>query len=652
MNGKIKNLSDKEFQEYYGNIQEIMGEVLERLNNIGQNNNNIQLQQPTTRIHDNHTNQQPTNSTTNTNTTTNTNDNSTPTSSRILSTPQSIEKKSNKQVQLKFSTNGEIIKTQRNQHYFYLEPKQCEPLKESMILNEYTCLFGPRSAGKSTTALRTTELVNQVHGHLSLRISFEGRIIVNESIDFWRILVSKIYECLKPNDPIYKEIDKMGWKELKFLLMVDSTLFGKYIVHLVIDEFDAIFNFKQEIITEILSEFRLWKSQSIVAIRSIMIVGTFAILELKASSTVSPFNIKNHMVVENFSEQEVTTLMNMYANQKAVNIKKSIIQDIYSLTNGHKGLVNVIGDLLNETFKEHATIEPNVWNDLINRRLFKRLSRYSTVERMIDWVVCGENKEVKKNLWFAIYSGLDGNSPSNIPESKEALYLSREGIYTPNNKEFSSNIVKQICLYQMETITPSEEIPFFKNKHLDMENILKIAVRYISPLVIKHAISNSNKVFIQNLSQLKKGDFCPCEFVYTNQISLILTNWFKSRFNHNVIVSPNNNIISTNERPDLVVTTSPLKEGQKSIIIELVATTKIKDIEDHIIKTNGYIQNNDFYADEGWVLHFTMAKNSFFYNYPSVPRIYPKVGIIHIYHDENYNNLSITCYPPKLYKKR
>lgn len=59
----------------------------------------------------------------------------------------------------------------------------------------------------------------------------------------------------------------MDWIEIKSLLKVGSKLFGNNKVYLVIDEFDAIFSFKKEIITEILSEFRSWKTSALIAIK-------------------------------------------------------------------------------------------------------------------------------------------------------------------------------------------------------------------------------------------------------------------------------------------------------------------------------------------------------------------------------------------------
>ncbi|KAM9983838.1 hypothetical protein ACTFIY_000578 [Dictyostelium cf. discoideum] len=536
---------------------------------------------------------------------------STPPSTSTLSTPESIIKESEPQANIRFSINGPIFKPQRNSTYYFLEPDQSRVLKDAMMDNEYSGFCGPRSAGKTTTAI-------------------EGRVIVDEPIDFWRNFILKIYDYLNPPfKPEDTDIFKMNWIEIKSLLKVGSKLFRNNKVHLVIDEFDALFSFKKEIITEILSEFRSWKTSALIAIKSITIVGTFAILELKTKSNVSPFNIKSNMFVQNFSEEEVTKIMEMNIKQKGVTISQSIIKDIYTLTNGHKGFVNIIGDLINIELMKNGIIEPKVWNNIINRELFSRLKRFKTIDRMIDSVIKAKNHNIKNNLRLALLS-----SDGIIPESKEGLYLSREGIYTPshgdgyNNFIFSSNIVKQICLYLMDSIIPTEKI-LKLNGLLDMENILRIAVKFISPEILN--------------MQLKKASKQPKTFSVKKRISSSISCKFEK-----TILSPNNNIIATNGRPDLVVTTGPLSESEKSIIIELVVTTTISDIQNHITKTNPYVENNDFNAREGWVLHFTMAKNDHDnYKYPSVPDKYPKIGILHVYHDADYDNLQIYCYPPK-----
>ncbi|EAL72226.1 hypothetical protein DDB_G0269752 [Dictyostelium discoideum AX4] len=312
------------------------------------------------------------------------------------------------QVNIRFSIHGPILEPQRNSTYYFLEPEQGRVLKDPMMDNEYTCLCGPRSSGKTTTVVRATELVYELDGHSSIYFNLEGRIVVCESIDFWRNFILKIYDYLNPPfKPGDTDIFKMDWIEIKSLLKVGSKLFGNNKVYLVIDEFDAIFSFKKEIITEILSEFRSWKTSALIAIKSITVVGTFAILELKTESNASPFNAQSN-----------------------ITISQSIIKDTYTLTNGHKGFVNIIGDFINILLIKNGGIEPKVWNNIINRELFSRFKTYKTIDRMINSVIKCKNQNIKNNLRLALLS-----SDGIISKSKEALHLSREGIYTPNHDE-------------------------------------------------------------------------------------------------------------------------------------------------------------------------------------------------------------------------
>ena len=72
------------------------------------------------------------------------------------------------------------------------------------------------------------------------------------------------------------------------------------------------------------------------AICSINVVGTFSILHLRSKDvTVSPFNVKEPFQNPNFTQEQVQSLFDEYANDERIIIDKEVIKDIYMRTNGY-----------------------------------------------------------------------------------------------------------------------------------------------------------------------------------------------------------------------------------------------------------------------------------------------------------------------------
>ncbi|EAL68604.1 hypothetical protein DDB_G0277693 [Dictyostelium discoideum AX4] len=573
-----------------------------------------------------------------------------PTPNFTPASPESILKKP-KPIPLRFSTNGVINSCEKNTKYYYLDPRECEELKNKMILGQFILFYGTRSSGKTTTSITVCELLNSIKGHLSIFIDLQGQVI-NSSLDFWKVLINSIRMQLSIDTPTTKEIDEMSIRQLKDLITFNnrkSLLFNKKDVHLFIDEFNNISDGGEETITQVLSDFREWKNQSsLSAIKSLMVIGTFSILDFNTSNTnTSPFNIAQSFKVLNFQKEEVEILFSKFQKSSGVEIYPQVIDDIFIITNGHKGLVNLVGEIIQTSLEPNIT--KNVWDHLINKQLMIKLSKYKTVTSMTRCLNTGSIDFLKtiKDILFKSYY-----SDTPISKTIESNYLAHEGILSQDIEEinvfnFSSNIIKNLVLHHLRSKTAIVgSVPFIgdNKERIDVQQLIINAAKQISPLIIINAIQRSFKKCTIRTSQF--GQKVPCEFIYTNEMSIYLTLIISERANSNsrYYISPNNNILYNKKtyRPDLVIGNELLG---RYVILEFVATSSNEDVNGHIERTRLYIENYPG-ATEGWVIHFTMVRVSKTYQYPKVPVKYTKVGIIHIYHDEKYSNLEFTIYPP------
>lgn len=155
-----------------------------------------------------------------------------------------------------------------------------------------------------------------------------------------------------------------------------------------------------------------------------MVIGTFSILDFNTSNTnTSPFNIAESFKVLNFQKEEVEILFSKFQKSSGVEIYPQVIDDIFIITNGHKGLVNLVGEIIQTSLEPNIT--KNVWDHLINKQLMIKLSKYKTVTSMTRCLNTGSIDFLKtiKDILFKSYY-----SDTPISKTIESNYLAHEGI--------------------------------------------------------------------------------------------------------------------------------------------------------------------------------------------------------------------------------
>lgn len=108
-------------------------------------------------------------------------------------------------------------------------------------------------------------------------------------------------------------------------------------VVLFFDEFDTLLSPNQkQVCDSFLTNLRIIKTSPHYAIKSVVGIGTFSILNLNTSNrSVSPFNVSDAFKNPNFTEDEVKLIYDEFINEYGLEIDDLIIKDIYVQTNGY-----------------------------------------------------------------------------------------------------------------------------------------------------------------------------------------------------------------------------------------------------------------------------------------------------------------------------
>ncbi|PKC64923.1 hypothetical protein RhiirA1_461712 [Rhizophagus irregularis] len=109
-------------------------------------------------------------------------------------------------------------------------------------------------------------------------------------------------------------------------------------VVIFIDEFDRLYGAIDKARDEFLGCFRTIKHAMNMNVNypilSVIIVGTFGILELNSSNTYdSPFNVRDPFQNPNLSKEQVQRLFEEFGSEHKLNVESKVIEDIYLQTN-------------------------------------------------------------------------------------------------------------------------------------------------------------------------------------------------------------------------------------------------------------------------------------------------------------------------------
>ena len=113
-------------------------------------------------------------------------------------------------------------------------------------------------------------------------------------------------------------------------------------VVLLVDEFSELYDAQPYIRDDCLRAFReIRNNNEMHAIRSVIAAGTFGIANLNTlNSTISPFNVANHVRNPYFTVEDVRKLFDEFAQDHHITIAGAVVEDIWAKSNGCVTLLN------------------------------------------------------------------------------------------------------------------------------------------------------------------------------------------------------------------------------------------------------------------------------------------------------------------------
>ncbi|CAG8719616.1 9956_t:CDS:2, partial [Funneliformis mosseae] len=229
-----------------------------------------------------------------------------------------------------WTTSGVISPDQRTKFY-YADPAETNiELVNKILEGEFVALHGPRASGKSTRIYRTMQQLTERHNCHCFYITLQNVEIDTCAARFWSDLGRNLQIL---NVSLFNRPSIKSGSEF-------AAAFNEWnSVVIFVDEFDRLYGAIDKVRNEFLGCFRTIKhamaANSNYPILSVVVVGTFGILELNSSNDYdSPFNVRNPLQNPNLTKEQVQKLFEKFEMEHKFKVCPDIIEDIYLQTNG------------------------------------------------------------------------------------------------------------------------------------------------------------------------------------------------------------------------------------------------------------------------------------------------------------------------------
>ncbi|KYR01860.1 hypothetical protein DLAC_01878 [Tieghemostelium lacteum] len=540
-----------------------------------------------------------------------------------------------------FSTNGAIPISERNNRYYYLERKNNSTLLDQILRHNYILFHGARSSGKTTKIYTIMDHLTKI-GFFTIYVTLEDQFTFKSTEEFWNRLLIVINRGIAKMNLNVKFTNAHTIFDINDA--ISQQIFQNRDVVLFIDEFDRIFDAPPQVKSNILGRMRSWKqNKREFFLKSVVFIGPFDILKID-SYQYSPFNIVDQVSTQDFTQEEVKEYFGMYQHIKHCTIDSNVVDDIFSLTNGHPGLVNVCGRIIDTNINLN-TICIDDWNKYVSSKLIFGLLGYATVDRMMSSIetqndLCKETliHYVKIFPEFIDLYGLLNNETKYLISMGFLKYQSESvaGTFKVMKCSLKSRLIKYCILTKINTIhrrqPPPDAFPI-NNGIVDIFTMVKT----LTPTFHYSSAMLTIKNYRGFGDGPKRDSLVPSEAFYHFELVATIKNW-------EPLVGINPNVrtgLNTKDRADIVI-----EFKSKKFVLEIVAHSTFKDVENHIKRGTRYKTSID--ATEVWIIHYTSGKQTKNSRYPSS---IPGVGVIHIWHNSEFNDFDFVCYQPLPYDK-
>ncbi|RUS14169.1 hypothetical protein BC937DRAFT_94240, partial [Endogone sp. FLAS-F59071] len=230
-------------------------------------------------------------------------------------------------------------------------------------------------------------------------------------------------------------------------------------------------------------------------IQSIVSIGTFAILSLSQDNvTASPFNAVENFRNVSLTKEQVQELFQEFASDRDITIDPEVVDDIFLLTNGHAGLVNVCGEAIDTELLplEDGNLHLDCWQHFSITLLRRKTMAYGTFQRMVNSLTedSPKRREAINFLRSFFLGNFDEYVPVSANEKHLAEYLAAQGVLHPDQIDATSfkissplidSLIRQCVIPHLFPSCPNTSSPKKGGRaggDLDVLEILKESLKF------------------------------------------------------------------------------------------------------------------------------------------------------------------------------
>ncbi|CAG8513272.1 10522_t:CDS:2 [Paraglomus brasilianum] len=547
----------------------------------------------------------------------------------------------------RWTVNSAIPDAERNNVYFVDPMKESVPLLDMIRRGEFVALYGARASGKSTRTIQAMEQLIR-EGFICVYITLE--LINMESVDKFWISLGHSFET---NDT--SNIDFAGIKSAsEFARLLGKDRCKKEVV-LFVDEYDVLYEADDDVRASFLGTIRgIKNAKRNYSLWSSVAVGPFSILHLSSNKSMSPFNVKDPFQNPNFTKEQVQSLYRDFAHDYNFIIDPAIIEDIYTRTNGHAGLVCLCGkaiyiDLIRK-LDERRQLDFLTWLNFAIISLQKLVLDYATFRKMVHTLTKDKARQAMQLVRSAFIGFFDLVHIVDNEERNLAEFLTAEGVLIRDEEskdkfKMSSalvdELIRQRVIPELFKSTPAVAVPEKRDGFLDIINILKTVVQFFDQDIISRAFYRSFKTAHDIYVNSQKNKHVPRESTYDAEMNRILINWISKQRDFEVTCQWHLVEYCANEKYKHTYSDIVIKTPYQTVVLELLATATRTQLNEHFVRAIEY--GNKLCAEEVWIVHFTCEDNSTQNPYYPPSAELCKLNIVHFLHDEEFKNVRMSA---------
>jgi len=453
-------------------------------------------------------------------------------------------------------------------------------------------------------------------------------------------------------------------------------------VILFFDEFDILHcDAAKAVCSSVLATFRTIRNDedkggpnATYIIHSIVTVGTFYILMLnQKNDDLSPFNSSENFDNVSLTETQVQELFKEFEIERNIIIEADVIKNIFLLTNGHAGLVNVCGKAIDDGIvpllgsdsdsdldsdSESRILRMDHWRHFSLMSLRKSIMAYGTFDRMVDSLTedIPRKREAIDYLQSCFLGKFDKFVPVPFAMQHLAAYLAAQGVLYPDETAGSfrmtspivDSLIRQIVIPRVHPSCPSIPAPLKDEGgiELDILTVLTEALKHFDQNLIFQSPQRSYKEAKLRVDG-RTDSTIPRESVYNTELMRILTNWLTNKEFYKIDDQWHLFDIETDVHKynDIVIS----KGDKYMVLLELLATGDNASIRSHINKTFLYkklLSKDHTPVKEAWIIHFTREDKYRNFEDPfwqSDDMMNQGVYLVHFWHNKEFTDVRMSA---------